>query len=223
MPWITLYVAILIPLLTFVYLNLPLNIRNNAALWITSPFNISYELGGNGLALNYALVVLIFLLVELYSRNIADLKGRASLIRNAGLLSIVSAYIASAIMWIATGSPSAGTSIIAFNVLVFFSFETYDSELITRMSEKRNARKTLEIVSLAFVVLVISVSAVLFIYLNRNTFWYVHILGAIIFAPIYYIYLSRHVKQIVDRTEERFERDVEKDWRNVEEKVERKR
>ncbi len=215
-PWTTIYIAVLIAAVTYGYLHMPASIKNNYTLWATSPFNISYELSNNGAFYNYVLVVLIYLFVELYSRNIADLKGRESLIRNAAIFSIVSAYAASAIVWLLVGMPSSGSSILAFNVLLFFAFETYDSELIKRMSEKRmHLRKTIEIVSLAFVLILIAASMVLFVYLNGNEFWYIHILGGAIFAPIYLFYLSRRVRPKVDRFEEVLEKDVEKDLSDV--------
>lgn len=208
-PWATIYVAILVPLFTFGYENVPMVWKNPLLLWLTSPFNITYEVQ-NGFLYNYVLLVVIFLLVELYTRNIAHLKGRVALMRNAGVLSVISSYMVSAVVWWYMGFPSSGTSIIAFNVLIFAAFETYDSELIRRMSEKgESAKKKLEIGSLSFAALVIVLSLLLFIYLNGNAFWYVHILGGLIFAPMYYIYLNRWVRPRIDRFEIGIEKDVE--------------
>jgi hypothetical protein len=212
-PWITLYIALIIVLFTYIYASLPFGMQNGFALWITSPFNIFYEMqSANGLFYNYFLVILIYLLVELYTRNTADLKHRVALIRNAAIFSVFSSYVVSAIIWAGVGFPSSGTSIIAFNVLLFAAFETYDSELIKRMSERRvGIKRTLEISSIVFVVLLVMVSMLLFIYLNGNTFWYVHIAGGMVFAPIYYIYLSYRIRWKVDEFEEKLEKDVEED------------
>ncbi len=223
-PWTTIYVALIIPLLTTIYLSLPGTpqgsyaqmISHSFVLFLTSPFNISYEMANNGVIYNYVLVVAIYLLVEIYSRNIADLKGGVSLIRNAAILSIVASYIVSALVWYLYGFPSSGTSILAFNMLLFSAFETYDSELIKRMSERTmNTRKALEIMSIVFVVLVVILSLLLYIYLNGNEFWYVHIIGGVIFAPIYYVYLSKTVRPKVDELEDEIEKDVEKDLEEV--------
>lgn len=221
-PWITLYIAVLIPLFTYAYAQLPSAMQNGLVLWISSPFNIFYETQNAGsLFYNYILVVLVYLLVEIYSRNIADLKGRVSLMRNAAIFSILSSYIVAAIIWLEVGFPSSGTSIIAFNVILFSTFETYDSELIRRMSEGReDAKHMLEIASFAFIVLVVLVSMLLFIYLNMNRFWYVHIAGGAIFAPLYYIYLSRWVRPKIDALEEKLEKDVEKDIEETGMKIE---
>ncbi|MDE1855224.1 MAG: hypothetical protein KGH57_02820 [Candidatus Micrarchaeota archaeon] len=218
-PWTTIYIAILVPLLTYLYGTLPQAWKTPLMLWITSPFNITYD--SSGLLLNYVLLVFIYLMVDIYTRNIAHLKHRVSLIRNAGLISVFSSYIVSALVWHYTGYPSSGTSILAFNVLIFSAFETYDAELIKRMSERGESfRKRLEIVSISFIFLVLILSAILFIYLNGNTFWYVHILGGVIFAPIYYIYLNRWVRPRIDRFEEVIEKDVEKDLEKTGEEIE---
>lgn len=211
-PWITLYIALLIPLFTYGYAGLPGSLQNVYSLWLTSPFNISYELQNNGFLYNYVLVLIICLLVELYTRNIADLEGRDSIIRNAFLFSVLSSYVTSAIIWAYVGFPSSGTSIIAFNGLIFAAFETYDSELIMRMSEGRlGLGRMFEISSIVFIALAMILSMILFIYLNGNSFWYVHIIGGVIFAPLYYVYLTRWVRPHIDALEEKLEKEAKED------------
>lgn len=221
-PWITLYIAILIPLSTMAYAALPKSLQGGVALWISSPFNITYELGNvSSFFYNYLLVVFIYLFAELYTRNIADMKGRVSLIRNAFLFSVLASYIVSAIVWNFVGLPSSGTSIMAFNVLIFSAFETYDSELIRRMSERRQAQhRALEIISLVFAALVIILSMLFFIYLNENGYWYVHIAGGALFALIYPIYLIKWVRPRLDALEEKLEKDVENDLKRTGIKIE---
>jgi hypothetical protein len=220
-PWTTIYIAILVPLITFLYNQAPAAWHTSLLVWLTSPFNITYELQGNGILYNYAFLVVIYLIVELYTRNLAHLKGRVALIRNAGLLSVLASYIAAALVWWHTGFPSSGTSILAFNVLIFAAFETYDAELIKRMSERgERFRRKLEIASLSFVALLLMISAILFIYLNGNQFWYIHILGGIIFGAGYYLYLNGWVRPRIDRFEEVLEEDVERDLKEVGKDVE---
>lgn len=206
-PWVTLFITIAIPLLTYLYNTLPALQESSLALWLTSPFNITYEMqGSNGLLYNYFFVVAVYLLVELYSRNLADLEGRGSLLRNAFLLSLLSSYIISACVWMGTGYPSSGSSVMGFNILLFASFETYDSELINRMSEKRQgARRTLEIVSATIVVLLVIVSSLIFMYLNGNNFWYVHLTGGALFVPLYLLYLNRWIRPRFDAAVEGIE------------------
>ena len=211
-PWTTTYIAVLVPLITFLYNQAPVAWHTGLLVWLTSPFNITYEMQGNGILYNYAFLVVIYLAVELYTRNLAHLKGRIALIRNAGLLSVLASYVAAALVWWHTGFPSSGTSILAFNVLIFAAFETYDTELIKRMSERgEHFRRRLEIASLSFVALLLMISAILFIYLNGNQFWYIHILGGMVFGASYYIYLNRWVRPRIDRFEEVLEEDVEHD------------
>jgi hypothetical protein len=212
-PWITLYIALLIPISTYTYSALSASMRGGLVLWLTSPFNIFYEsMNSTEFFYNFIFVVAIFLFVELYTRNLADFKGRDSLIRNAFLLSVLASYVVSAAVWIVLGVPSSGTSMLAFNMLLFSAFETYDSELIKKMSkENEDIHRTLETASIVFVVLVTASSLLLFIYLNRNAFWYVHIAGGAVFVLTYYIYLSRRVRPKVDALEEKLEKDVETD------------
>jgi hypothetical protein len=221
-PWITLYMAILIPLFTYSYAYLPQSMQNGVTMWLTSPFNTFYEVGSvSSFFLNYILVVVIFLFVELYTRNIANLKGRDSLIRNAFLFSVLSSYIVSAIVWGIIGFPSSGTSVMVFDILLFSAVETYDAELIKRMSKRRlDMHRVLEIISLVFAVLVIITSMLLLIYLNGNAFWYVHIAGGAIFVLIYYVYLSRWVRSRLDMLEEKVEKDVETDLEKTGIKIE---
>jgi hypothetical protein len=216
-PWITLFITLAIPLLTYLYNSVPGARGSSLALWITSPFNVTYELqNANGLFYNYILVVIVYLAVELYSRNMADLVGRNSLIRSAFLLSVLSSYIISAAVWFSVGFPSSGTSVIAFNLLLFAAFETYDSELINRLSERRQGMKrTLEVVSIAILALLIMVSALLFMYLNGNSFWYIHMAGGLIFAPIYLLYLNRGVRPKFDAFVEGTETGVERDLKGI--------
>jgi hypothetical protein len=211
-PWTTIYIAALVPLITYLYGIAPAAWRGPLLLWLTSPFNLTYELLGAGLLYNYALLVIIYLLVDIYTRNIAHLKGRVSLIRNAGLISVLSSYMVSAVIWAYVGLPSSGTSILAFNALIFAAFETYDAELIKRMSERReNFSRKLEIASLVFIALLLILSGLLFVYINANEFWYVHMLGGALFAVMYYVYLNRWVRPRIDSFEEVLEKDVEHD------------
>lgn len=209
-PWTTTYIAVLIAVVTYLYGMVPAAWKTSTLVWLTSPFNLTYEIQGNGFFYNYIFLIIIYLIVEFYTRNLAHLKGRVALIRNAAIFSVLASYVAAAIVWAYVGVPSSGTSILAFNVLIFASFETYDAELIKRMSERgEHFRRRLEIVSLTFIALLLTLSAILFVYLNGNQFWYIHILGGIIFGAGYYIYLNRWVRPRIDRFEVALEKDVE--------------
>ncbi len=225
-PWTTTYLAILVPFITYLYIHAPVSWQTPLAVWLSSPFNIFYEMQGNGIFYNYVLLIAVYLIVELYTRNLAHLKGRVALIRNAAVMSVLASYITSLVVWQYAGFPSSGTSILAFNVLIFASFETYDAELIKRMSERgEHFRRRLEIASLAFIALLLALSAALFVYLDGNEFWYIHIIGGIIFGASYYVYLNRWVRPRMDRfeeaVEERVECDIEKAGKDVEVEAEK--
>ena len=216
-PWITLYLALLIGGTTIAYSSLPAPFRANpAVIWISSPFNVFYEAANHyGIIYNFVLVVLFCFFVESYSRAVADLKGRVSLIRNAFLLSIVASYIVSLVWWkFLAGFPSSGTSIIGFSLIVFFAFEVYDSEIIKRLPGKKGIRWDVEIIGVAFALLVLAVLASTIYYLNGSSDWYIHLFGGVIFVFLYYIYMSWH-RSTVDRIEERIEYDIESDLKTA--------
>jgi hypothetical protein len=215
-PWATLFIAMIVPIVTVFYSFAPHYLLGAPLLWITSPFNISYELANGGFIYNYILLIVIYAIVELHTRNLAKLRSRDSLIRNAVIFSILSAYIASAIIWIISGFPSAGTSILAFNILIFAFAETYDVGVLKIASEKTKSIKSKAVeVPLAYGALVLVIALIFFVYLNDNIFWYAHILGGAIFAIVYFIYLNRRVKERVDMFEETLEKEIKKDIKKV--------
>jgi hypothetical protein len=215
-PWATLFIAIIVPVVTILYNSAPHYLLGAPLLWLTSPFNISYEIANGGFAYNYVLLIIMYAIVELHTRNLAKLRNRDSLIRNAVIFSIASAYVASAIIWAATGFPSAGTSILAFNILIFAFAETYDIGVIELASKKAESikKKAVEL-PLAYGALVLVVALIFFVYLNDNVYWYAHILGGIIFAIVYYVYLNRKVRDKVDSIEDTVENDIKKDIRKI--------
>ncbi len=211
LPLITIFVMIAIPLVTFLYTHAPTYLRDSyAVILITSPFNIAYEISGLGFFWNYMFIVLAYFFIEFYSRNLADIRGRDSLIDNAFMFSVLSAYITSAIVWLLVGAPSVGTSVIGFTVFIFFAFETMDSELIDRISENKKIVALAAIAIFAFVAIVIAWSMLLFVYLNGNPDWYVHLIGGAIFAMLFSTYV-KWLRLRIDTEEERIKETVEKD------------
>lgn len=195
LPYITIFVAVLVPAVTLIYSALVPSVgENNIILFISSPFNIIYEEAFNGILYNYWLFVFIFGLVELYSRYVADLKNRDSILDHAFVISIVASYASSAIIWLVLGMPSSGTSVLAFCMLLFFISEITDSELIHRLRE-RHRRKgyTLEILTFSYASILFGISTLVFSYINTNQFWYIHIIGGAIFALIFSLY-AVHLK-----------------------------
>jgi uncharacterized protein YacL len=220
-PWTTIFIAALVALVTYVYALLPAAYKSPLLLWLTSPFNLTYEL--NNLAYNYVLLVVIFLFVDVYTTGIAELTHRKSLIRNVAILGIISSYAVSTIWWVGSGFPSSGTSILAFCALIFAAAETYSSELIKRISKRNEALTTrLKIASAAFVFLVLILSTILFVYLNGNQFWYIHVVGGLIFIPLFYAYMDRRLRRRVDALEERAEEGVKLELENETKEIEKR-
>jgi hypothetical protein len=210
-PWITILVALLIPLITYCYMTLPVGLASNkTVIWLVSPFNITQEIGGAGVYYNYALIVVTFLFVELYSRNMAKLQDRDFIMDNALILSVFSAYVASLIVWFAVGTPSMGSSIIGFNLFIFFAIDLIDSEFLVRVPADRNKPALIfSIITAACVILMIDASAILYIYISGNQFWYVHLLGGAIFVQFFLMYLW-FTRYAVDRMEKEIGVDFKK-------------
>ncbi len=221
-PVITISLAAIIAFVSYAYSALPLQLRSsNLLIWATSPFNLYYETANNGILYNFVLVIAAYLLIELYSRNLADLKGRDSLMDNAFYISIGAAYLTSLSVWLAFGVPSVGTSILGFTVLIFFAVEITDSELIERLgSLMPKARFIVPIALFVFAALMLSVFMLLFTYLNGNTYWYIHIIGGAIFAQGFFMY-AMWLRSSVDKEEEMIKKDVEKIGKGVVVDIER--
>lgn len=193
-PIIALILAVLIILVSLVYSGLPPFYKNNTfVMWLSSPFNIYYETANNGIFYNFVIIVTAYFLIELYSRNLADLKGRDALIDNAFLMSIGASYGTSLLLWLLVGMPSIGTSIIGFTAFIFFAMEITDSELIIRLSTMATRSKYMISVALfAFATLVVTLFTIFFIYISSNSYWYVHIIGGLIFAQALFVYVLMH-------------------------------
>lgn len=216
-PWVTLYVAVLIPAFTWLSSVVPPSIRGSGLfIWLTSPFNIYFELASSGIMYNYVVVVVLFLFAEVYSRRIADIKNAVPLMDNAFAIGVVSSYVTSAIVWLYMGIPSAGTSIIAFDILLFTIFETLDSEFIDRVSDSdMKIRKMASIISVTLAVVIFLSSALFYFYLDMNgSYWYVHFCGGAIFVFLYVIYLFL-ARSTVEKGERAVKRDVEKVGKGV--------
>jgi hypothetical protein len=221
-PIITIFLVLIIAIVSYAYANLPIQLKSsNPVLWLSSPFNIYYELANNGIIYNFALVVIIYLLIELYSRNLADLKGRDSLIDNAFYISVIAAYLTSLSVWLVFGVPSVGTSIIGFTAIIFFAIEITDSELIVRLAERLpRMRFVIPIALFAFAALVLSLSVLLFVYLNANAYWYIHLVGGSMFALGFFMY-AMWLRLSVEKGEELVKKDMEKIGKNVVEDIEK--
>jgi hypothetical protein len=208
-PWITILIAILLPLISYCYMILPAGLSSNGTvMWLTSPFNISQEIAGTGIYYNYGLVIITTLIVELYSRNIAILQDRNFIMDNALILSVASAYMTSLIIWFINGMPSMGSSIIGFNLFIFFAIDLADSEFLVRVPADRDRPRLLfSVITVACIILMIDAAAVLYIYISGNQFWYVHLLGGAIFLQLFLSYLW-FTKYAVDKIEKEVEVDV---------------
>ena len=194
LPYITIAIALAVPLVTYLYTaTLPLTGASFFVMWATSPFNIFYEQAANGWVYNYVLLVVVFALVESYSRYMADIRGRDSLVDHSFLLSVIASYIASLIVWDLLGIPAVGTSVIAFCMLLFFVAETTDSELINRLRERhRRAGYKAEVLMFAYAALLLGFSAIFFSYLNKNQYWYIHLIGGAVFGMMLLLYITRN-------------------------------
>ena len=219
-PWLTILVAVAVLAVTTYYMYLPATVQaNNAVQWIGSPFNISQEIAGSGFYYNYALLVVAFLVVEVYSRNIARIKDKDFVMDNALILSVFSSYVASAIVWFVTGRPSMGTSILGFNLFIFFAIDLIDSEFLIRMPADRKKPSLFFAIGIAaFIVLMIDAAGLLYVYISSNQFWYVHLLGGAIFLQFFLIYLW-FTRYSVDKLEEEIEEDVSQAYGNMRKKV----
>ncbi len=191
-PYITILFAALIPLFTVAYTYVfPLVNGNRLAMWLTSPFNIFFEMyPPHGITLNYLLPVAIFFLVETYSRYVADIKERNSTMNHAFGLAVIASYATSALIWALFGMPAIGTSVLAFCMLLFFVSEVTDSELINRLRE-RHRRKgyVFEVLMFAYSALLLGSSVIVFAYINGNQYWFIHLIGGSIFAIMLFAYL----------------------------------
>ena len=219
-PWLTLLVAVAIPLITFYYASLPIALQaSNSIQWLTSPFNITQEMAGVGFYYNYVLLVVVFLMVELYSRNIAKLRDKDFIMDNALIISAFSSYVTSAIVWFVTGRPSMGTSVLGFNIFIFFAIDLIDSEFLIRVpSDRKKPGLILAIATIAFVALLVDAAGLLYVYIDSNQFWYVHLLGGAIFIQFFLIYLW-FIRYSVDKLEEEIEEDVFRAYLGIENKV----
>ena len=191
-PYITIIVAALIPIFTAAYTYVfPMINGNRLAMWLTSPFNIFFEdYPPHGILLNYLLPVVIFFLVEVYSRYIADIKERNSIMNHAFGLGLIASYATSAIVWALFGMPAIGTSVLAFCMLLFFVSEITDSELINRLRERHKGRGyVVEVMSFAYSALLLGVSIIVFAYINGNQYWFIHLIGGSLFAVLLFSYL----------------------------------
>lgn len=212
MPIITIFLAIAIPLVTLLFYYAPHFLKESyAVIFLTSPFNIIFELGsqGSGIFWNYLFIILAYFVIETYSRNLADIRGREAMIDNTFYFSVLAAYVTSLIIWAVIGVPSVGTSVIGFTIFIFFAFETMDSELIERISTSKKIVTIAAIAIFAFVALVLAWSMLLFVYINGNQYWYVHMIGGAIFA----LALAMYVKWLrisLDMEEEKIKEDAEK-------------
>ncbi len=196
LPYLTIFVVLAVPAVTLAYsLIVHAGMGGNYLyIFLSSPFNIFYEQASNGILYNYIVLLAIFALVESYSRYMADIRERDSLVDHAFVLSAVASYAASAIVWATIGTPASGTSVLAFCMLLFFVAETTDSELINRLRE-RHMRKgyNAEVLVFAYAALLLGFSTVFFAYLNRNQYWFIHLIGGAIFGLLLYAY-SAHRK-----------------------------
>ncbi len=193
-PYITILFAALIPVFTAAYTYIfPLVNGNHLAMWLTSPFNIFFEMyPPHGITLNYLLPVAIFFLVEIYSRYVADIKERNSTMNHAFGLAVVASYATSAIIWALFGMPAIGTSVLAFCMLLFFVSEITDSELINRLHERHKRKGYIfEVLTFAYSALLLGSSVIVFAYINGNQYWFIHLLGGGIFAILLFAYLMR--------------------------------
>jgi hypothetical protein len=191
-PWITILIALAIPLMSYYFVTLgPAASSSNMVMWLSSPFNISQEASNlAGVFYNYILVVAAFLIVELYSRNIADLKDRDFIMDNATLIGIIASYATSLVVWLVKGVPSMGSSIIGFDLLIFFAVDLIDSEFFVRAPEDRiTAKMVIAIIVVVCTVIILDSSVVMYLYIHQNPFWYVHLLGGAIFALLFLTYL----------------------------------
>lgn len=190
LPYITILVIFLVPAVTFAYTIILHGMgSSHLVMWVTSPFNIFYEEASNGIIYNYVLLVIIFAFVESYSRYMADIRERDSLVDHAFLFSIIASYIAAAAVWVILGVPAVGTSVLSFCMLLFFVSETTDSELINRLRE-RHQRKGYhaEVLTFAYAALLMGISVIFFAYINSNQYWYIHLMGGAIFGITFFIY-----------------------------------
>ena len=199
LPYITIAVILLVPAVTFAYgFLLHTSIGSNYfAIFVSSPFNIFYEEAMHGVIYNYVLLVMIFALVESYSRYMAHIRGRDSLVDHAFLMSILASYVATAATWAILGIPASGTSVLAFCMLLFFVSETADSELVNRLRE-RHLRKgyAAEVLVFAYGAILFGFSTIFFAYLNRNQYWFIHLIGGAVFGIAMFIYmLHRRIRE----------------------------
>ncbi len=198
-PYITILVAALIPLFTAAYTYLfPFLNGNRLAMWLTSPFNIFFEdYPPHGILLNYLLPVAVFFLVETYSRYVADIKERDSIINHAFGFGVIASYMTSAIIWTMFGMPAIGTSVLAFCMLLFFVSEITDSELINRLRERRKSKSYIfEVLVFAYSALLLGMSVIVFAYINGNQYWFIHLLGGGLFAIMLFTYtMHRKVRE----------------------------
>ena len=191
-PYITILIAALIPAFTAAYTYIfPIVNGNRIVMWLTSPFNIFFEdYPPHGILLNYLLPVIIFFLVETYSRYVADIKGRNSIMNHAFGFSVIASYLTSAIIWALLGMPAIGSSVLAFCMLLFFVSEITDSELINRLRERRKSAGYLfGVLMFAYSALLLGVSIIVFAYRNGNQYWFIHLLGGSIFAVMLFSYI----------------------------------
>lgn len=186
---VTLFFYLAYLLVNYVYVVLaPGLVLNYTAVFLTSPFNIletlspiypSFEVG---LSENFVFVVLFVLLAESYSRySMTRAKGLIS-VDVAFILSIVSTYTTSALWWWRTGVPASGTSIVAFDMLLFLAAVSMaDFREYVNRGEKRGA-EALE--TLLWVLAVGTSLVVAPTYVLGNPHFELHLVGMAVFACV---------------------------------------
>lgn len=215
-PWVTIYAAILIPALTLLCAAVPSAVRGDFLfIWATSPFNIYFELAGSGIVYNYFMAIALILITELFSRNASDIRGAVSLMDHAFAASIFASYATSAFIWISSGVPSAGTSIIAFSMLLFFILEALDFDLLQRMSgSSRITRHIVRLIFTAFGVAVAGSAALFYFFINPGSSHpYIHLVGGTLFLCIYAPYALK--RRTVEREEHMLRLDAQEAERHV--------
>ncbi len=176
--------------LYFIWYNPLHNVSNNWFLFLTSPFgpieNLSSIYGGNaivgfiwnGIEVGVVLVILTFYFNTYFNGYKKHLNAYLIF-----LYSVVATYITSAIIWCIQGSPSTGTSIIGASATAFIGFM-----LIT---DAIKALPKYKIRFLVFMFLFIFVMALILIfYFLGNEYWYVHLIGLVIFTLLICLWIS---------------------------------
>lgn len=170
------------------------NASNDLFLFLTSPFGpienlspiySSLQVGfiWNGIEVGVALAILTF-----YFNT--SFKGYKKYIGPYFVLlySILASYITSAIIWILDSSPSTGTSIIGASSTIFII-------LMFTFGAIKAVRKSKIKFCVLCIFIIITLILLLAFYFLGNKFWYVHLIGLVIFSSIILLvnFLDKHL------------------------------